>query len=66
MGGEPDNSAIDALLCTITLITNSISIKKTAASGLKATQQPAVLTYDIEGAFNQLHPITLQQVMSQR
>lgn len=40
-------------------------MKKAAATGLKATQRPVVLTHDIEGAFNQVHPATLQQVMSQ-
>src|SRR3978361_1606413 len=66
MGGQPNNSAVDALLCTITPIANAISIKKQSSSAMNAAQRPAVLTHDIEGAFNQVHPTTLQQVMSQR
>ena len=66
MGGQPNNSAVDALLRTITPITNAISVKVKPTSAMKAAQRPAVLTYDIEGAFNQVHPATLQQVMSQR
>jgi len=64
MGGQPDNLAVDALLRTISPIADAISIKKTAASGMNAAQRPAVLTHDIEGAFNQIHRTTLQQVMS--
>jgi len=65
MGGQLDNSAVDALLCTITLIANAISIKKKSSSAMNANQRPAVLTHDIEDAFNQVHPTTLQQVMTQ-
>jgi len=63
MGVQPENSAIDALLRTITPIANSISRKKT--TNQKPTW-PAVLTYDIEGAFNQVHPTTLYKIMCQR
>jgi ribonuclease HI len=63
MGAQPENSAIDALLRTITPIAESISKKKT--SNQKPTR-PAVLTHDIEGAFNQVHPSTLQTIMQQR
>jgi ribonuclease HI len=63
MGAQPENSAIDALLRTITPIANSISIKKTTK---KKPTRPAVLTHDIEGAFNQVHPATLQDIMCQR
>jgi hypothetical protein len=66
MGAQPDNSAIDALLRTITPIAEAISIKKKSTSSLKTAQRPAVLTHDIEGAFNQVHPTTLQEVMHQR
>jgi ribonuclease HI len=67
MGAQPDNSAVDALLRTITPIAETISKKKiSSTSALKAAQRPAVLTHDIEGAFNQVHPTTLQEVMHQR
>jgi len=63
MGAQPENSAVDALLRTITPIANSISKKKTTN---QTPTRPAVLTLDIEGAFNQVHPPTLLQVMQQR
>jgi len=66
MGGQTDKSAVNTLLHTITPITNTISIKKKSSSAMNAAQRLAVLTYDIEGAFNQVHPTTLQQVMTQR
>jgi hypothetical protein len=62
MGAQPENSAVDALLRTITPIAAAISKKKTK----KGAPRPAVLTHDIEGAFNQVHPTTLQEVMHQR
>jgi len=62
MGVQPENSAMDALLRTITLIATAISKKKTK----QGTPQPAVLTHDIEGAFIQVHPSTLREVMHQR
>jgi ribonuclease HI len=64
MGAQPENSAIDALLRTITPIANSISKKK--ARNDRRPPRPAVLTHDIEGAFNQVHPSTLQEIMHQR
>jgi ribonuclease HI len=63
MGAQPENSAIDALLRTITPIANSLSKKKT---GKYKPARPAVLTHDIEGAFNRVHPSTLQEIMYQR
>jgi len=63
MGAQPENSAIDALLRTINPIAISISRKKT--TNQKPTR-PAVLTHDIEGAFNQVHPKTLYEIMCQR
>jgi ribonuclease HI len=63
MGAQPENSAIDALLRTITPIANAISKKKT---NNQKPVRPAVLTHDIEGAFNQVHPSTLQEIMHQR
>jgi len=62
MGAQPENSAIDALLRTINPIANSISRKKT--TNQKPTR-PAVLMHDIEGAFNQVHPTTLYEIMCQ-
>ena len=63
MGAQPENSAIDVLLQTITPIANSISKKKTSNQN---PTRPAVLTLDIEGAFNQVHPLVLLDVMRQR
>ena len=63
MGAQPENSAIDALLRTITPIGNCISKKKTTNW---KPPRPAVLTHDIEGAFNQVHPSTHREVMEQR
>ena len=62
MGAQPENSAVDALLRTITPIATAISTKKTPK---KSVPRPAVLTHDIEGAFNQVHPTTLREVMHQ-
>jgi len=63
MGAQPENSAIDALLRAITPIASSISRKKTSNQN---PTRPAVLTLDIEGAFNQVQPLTLLEVMRQR
>jgi len=62
MGAQPENSAVDALLRTITPIATAISKKITK----EGTPRPAVLIHDIEGAFNQVHPSTLREVMYQR
>jgi len=56
MGAQAENSAIDALLRTITPIARAISQKKAAN---RTPLRPAILTHDIEGAFNQVHPATL-------
>jgi len=64
MGAQPENSAVDTLLRTITPIATAISTKKTTAK--RGVHRPAVLTHDIEGAFNQVHPTTLREVMHQR
>ena len=64
MGAQPENSAVDALLQTITPIAAAISKKK--ATKKSYVLRPAVLTHDIEGAFNQVHPSTLQEVIHQR
>jgi ribonuclease HI len=66
MGGQPNNSAVDALLRTITPIATAISTRVKSTSAMNTAQRPAVLTHDIEGAFNKVHPTTLQQVMFQR
>jgi len=52
----------DALLHPISPIATSISKKKTTN---QTATRPAVLTLDIEGAFNQIHPSTLLEIMSQ-
>jgi len=66
MGAQSENSAIDALLRTITPIAAAISKKKTTKTAKNSAPRPAVLTHDIEGAFNQVHPTTLREVMHQR
>jgi ribonuclease HI len=63
MGAQPENSAVDALLRTLTPIAVAISKKKKTKKGVP---RPAVLTHDIEGAFNQVHPSLLKEVMHQR
>jgi len=64
MAAQPENSAVDALLRTITPSSKAISTKKTSKT--EPVPCPAVLTHDIEGAFNQVHPLTLREVMHQR
>jgi len=63
MGAQQEYSAIDALLRTISPIATSISKRKTTNQN---PTRPAVLTLDIEGTFNQVHPSTLLEIMSQR
>jgi len=60
MGVQVENSAIDVLLRTITAIAKGISQKKVSN---KTPLRPAILTHDIEGTFNQVHPATLREVM---
>jgi len=62
MGAQAENTAIDALLRTITPIARAIS-QKYAAN--KIPLRPAVLTYDIEGIFNQVHPAKLREAMQE-
>jgi len=66
MGGLPSNSAVDALVRTITPIADAIGMKVKTTSATRAAQRPAILTHDIEGAFNQVHPTTLEEVIFQR
>jgi len=63
MGAQVENSAVDPLLRTINPIAKAISQKKASN---KFPLRPAVLTHNIEGAFNQVHPATLREVMRQR
>jgi len=63
MGVQAENSAIDALLRSINPIAKTISQKKAPN---KFPLQLAVLTHDIEGGFNQVHPTTLHEIMLQR
>jgi len=63
MGAQSENSAIDTLLRTISPMATCISKRKTC--NLNPTRQ-AVLTLDIEGDFNQIHPSTLLEIMHQR
>jgi len=63
MGAQAENSAVDALLRTIDQIVNASSQKKASN---KFPLRPAVLTHNIEGTFNQVHPATLREVMLQR
>ena len=62
MGAQSENSVIDALLHTISPIATCIRKRKT---GKLHPTRPAVLTLDIEGAFNQVHPSTLLEIMHQ-
>jgi hypothetical protein len=64
MGGQAQNSAIDALLRILDRIGRDIS--KRINYSKKKPLRPVVLTHDIEGAFNNAHPKLLTQIMSQR
>jgi len=63
MGAQAENSTIKVLLRTITPIARAISQKKAANN---TPPRPAVLTHNIEGAFNQVQPATLREVIQQR
>jgi hypothetical protein len=64
MGRQAQISAIDALLKTLNRISRDLG--KRLNYSKKKPLHPAVLTYDIEGAFNNTHPKLLVQVMHQR
>jgi hypothetical protein len=63
MGGQAQNSAIDALLKTLDRIARDLG--KCLNYSKKKPLRPTVLTHDIEGAFNNIHPKHLVQVMHQ-
>jgi hypothetical protein len=64
MGGQAQNSAIDALLHILDRI--GCDISKRINYSKKKPLRPVVLTHDIEGAINNTHPKLLTQIMSQR
>jgi hypothetical protein len=64
MGGQAQNSAIDALLKTLDRIARDLG--KRLNYSKKKPLRPTVLTHDIGGAFNNTHPKLLVQVMHQR
>jgi hypothetical protein len=63
MGGQAQNSAIDAVLKTLNRIARDL--RKRLNYSKKKPLRPAVLTHDIEGAFNNTHPKLFVQVMHQ-
>jgi len=63
MGAQAENSAVNALLQTIDPIAKAISQKQVSN---KFPLRPAVLTHDIEGGFNHVHPATFREVLLQR
>jgi hypothetical protein len=64
MGGQAQNSAIDAFLKTLDRIARDLG--KHLNYSKKKPLRPTVLTHDIEGAFNNTHPKLLVQVIHQR
>jgi hypothetical protein len=64
MGVQSDYSAIDALLKILSPISTDLSFKKKQPKR-KLPYCPALLTHDIEGAFNNMNPALLLQVMQQ-
>jgi hypothetical protein len=63
MGGQAQNSPIDAPLKTLDRIARDL--RKRLNYSKKKPLRPTVLTHDIEGAFNNTHPKLLVQVMHQ-
>jgi len=63
LGAQAENSAIDTLLQSINPIAEALSEKKASN---KLPLRPSVLTDNIQGAFNQVHPTTLRDIMLQR
>jgi hypothetical protein len=64
IGGQAQNSAIDALLKTLDRIARGLG--KRLNHSKKKPLRPTVLTHGIERAFNNTHPKLLVQVMYQR
>jgi hypothetical protein len=64
MGAQSHYSAIDALLKILSPISTDLSFKKKQPKR-KLPYHPALLTYDIEGTFNNINPALLLQVMQQ-
>lgn len=62
-GGRPTISAIDALLKTLTPIQQNLLLKKTTGT---IPDRPAILTNDIQGAFNCVNHETLAHIMTQQ
>ena len=64
MGGRAANSAIDALMRTLDPAAKPLSQSKT--SDKRNPLRPFLLTHDIEGAFNNVRPQILTQIMARR
>jgi hypothetical protein len=65
MGAWSHYSAIDALLKILTPISTDLSITQKQAKGHQPCC-PTLLAHDIEGAFNNMNPALLLQIMQQR
>lgn len=63
MGGRSGNSAIDALIRTLD---HGAEALETPIQNRKQTPRPYLLTHDIEGAFNNVRPETLVEIMRRR
>jgi hypothetical protein len=62
MGAQLHYSTIDALLKILSPISANLSFKKKQPKR-KLPYRPTLLAYDIEGAFNNMNPALLLQVM---
>ncbi|KAH0604560.1 uncharacterized protein H6S33_006937, partial [Morchella sextelata] len=63
-GGRPTISAIDVLLKTLTPIQQNLLLKN--STGIARRDRPAILTNDIQGAFNCVDHLLLAEIMHQQ
>ncbi|KAH0611496.1 uncharacterized protein H6S33_010761 [Morchella sextelata] len=63
-GGRPTISAIDALLRTLTPIQQNLLLKN--STGIARRDRPAILTNNIQGAFNCVDHLLLAEIMYQQ
>ena len=64
MGGRTGHSAIDALMHTLNPAASALTIPK--KPGNKFPPRPFIITHDIEGAFNNVRPGILADIMEPR
>jgi hypothetical protein len=66
MGGIQDNLVTDALIYTLTPMSNVLKIPPGKARQIPPGSRPSILTHGIEEAFNNTNPKILVQIMQQR